>query len=352
MQRNSDFDRLEREWGIYLPEARDYLKREYAQDWKMAQDAEPALVTTANAGIPAFLTTMIDPNLIKVLVSPMKASLILGEVRKGDWVDQTAMFPIVERTGNVSSYGDFNMNGRAGVNVNWPQRQAYLYQIMKEYGELELERAGRGRIGWAAQLDEAAILILNKFQNKTYFFGVAGLQNYGLINDPSLSAALQPGPKAFGSASHGPWITSGVITATPNEIYTDIQSIYLQLVAQANGIVDLDTEVDLVLSMTAASQVALSAANSFNVSVMGLLEKNFPKMRIETAPEYALAAGNEVQMIATRVEGQDTGYCAFNEKLRQHRIVMAESSYRQKMTQGTWGAVIRQPFAIASMIGV
>lgn len=45
-------------------------------------DAQPALVTAANSGIPAYFTNYVEPELIRVLVTPMKASQILGETKK------------------------------------------------------------------------------------------------------------------------------------------------------------------------------------------------------------------------------------------------------------------------------
>jgi hypothetical protein len=96
----------------------------------MAQDAQPALITTSNSGIPAFLSTYIDPKLIEILVAPMKAAEIVGEeIKKGDWTTETAMFPVVESTGETSSYGDYSNNGVAGANTNFPQRQSYHYQV-------------------------------------------------------------------------------------------------------------------------------------------------------------------------------------------------------------------------------
>ena len=58
----------------------------FAQDG-FACDAQPALVTVSNAGIPAFLSTYVDPELIEVLVSPMKAAEIVGDdwYTWGDW---------------------------------------------------------------------------------------------------------------------------------------------------------------------------------------------------------------------------------------------------------------------------
>jgi hypothetical protein len=38
--------------------------------------------------------------------------------------------------------------------------------------------------------------------------------------------------------------------------------------------------------------------------------------------------------------------------MRTHPIVKDLSSYKQKVTAGTWGAIIRFPLGIASMVGV
>ena len=342
--------------GIHLPGVKAYVPEEWKRDYRLAMDAQPQLTTDPNSGIPAFLTTLIDPAIYEILFSPNKAAIILGEQRKGTWLDQTAMFPTVEHTGEVSSYGDFNGNGRAGVNSDWPQRQSYLYQTIKEYGELELERAGFGRINWVTDIDRAAALSLNKFQNQTYFYGVQGLQNYGLLNDPNLSAPISPAAKAWGGTA---WISGGQIKATANEVFADIQALFFQLVAQTNGLVE--AEAKLVLAMSPGSAVALTATNSFNVNVYELLKKNFPHIRFETAVQYGAltasnpqgtAGGNYVQLIAEEVEGQKAGYCAFNEKMRAHPIIREMSAFKQKLTAGTWGAIIRMPVLFAGLLGV
>jgi hypothetical protein len=345
--RNPDFARLEQLKGIYLPEAVDYIKDGIAMDYRMALDAQPALITTSNAGIPAYLTMYTDPKLIEVLVTPNKAAQIFGEVKKGDWTTLTATFPMVEHTGETSSYGDWNNNGSTGANVQFPQRQSYHYQTMTQWGERQLEMAALAKIDWASRLNIASAMVLDKFQNQSYFFGIAGLQNYGLLNDPSLSAALTPGTKA---ANTPKWIGAGVVTATANEIYTDIQSLYSELVSQSNGLIDQNSSV--VLAMSPTSAIALTATNSFNVNVSDLLKKNFPNIRFETAPQYATAAGQLVQMICTEVEGQETGYCAFTEKMRAHAVVKDTSAFKQKKSSGSWGSIIFQPFAVASMVGV
>jgi hypothetical protein len=342
--------------GAVFPEVRSYVPDGAARDYTIAMDAQPTLFTEANSAIPAFLATTIDPQVFRVLFAPTNAAKILGEVKKGDWLQDTIMFPIVEHVGEVSSYGDYSENGHTGVNTNWPQRQNYLYQTIEEMGDREVERAGLGRINWKAEMDVAAATVMNRFANLTYFLGIAGLQNYGLLNNPGLSAALTPAAKAYGGVK---WIVNGVIVATANEIYADIQSLYLQLVAQSGGLIQQDSE--FVLAMSPGSQGALTATNSFNVNVTDLLKKNFPNIRIEVAVQYGalsssnpqgVAAGNFIQLIATNVEGQQTGFAAFSEKMHAFPIVRAMSSYKQKLMGGSWGAVIRAPYAVSSMVGM
>jgi hypothetical protein len=343
--------------GIFLPDVKAYAWEAAKSDFTVAMDAMPALVTTPNTGVPAFLTTLIDPDVYRIVFTPTRAAEILGETRKGTWIDQTAMFPVVEATGEVSSYGDYNENGRAGANMNWPQRQSYLFQTISEYGELEVERAGLGRVNWVSEVDGAGTTVLHRFLNQSYFFGVQGLQNYGLLNDPNLSAPITPATKAYGGVK---WVNNGQIVATANEIFADIQALWYQLQGQqANGLVDQNTKMTLALSP--GSELALTATNSFGVNVSDLLKKNFPNLRIVSAVQYGaqsasnpvgVAAGNVVQLIADAIDGQQTGYCSFNEKLRSHPIIRAMSSWKKKMTSGTWGAVIRMPMAISQMVGV
>src|SRR5574337_799566 len=148
MQRNQDLAVFEREWGITFPGSVDFIKPEWKSDFGLAMDAQPSLITTANSGIPSFLTTFVDPDILQILTAKNAAAEILGEVRKGSFVDAVAMFPVVEQTGEVSSYGDFSADGRSSANTNFPQREAYLYQTVIEYGELEMERAGLAKISW------------------------------------------------------------------------------------------------------------------------------------------------------------------------------------------------------------
>ena len=349
MDRN--LEAVSRKWGVHFMGVDAQLQRsEKERGGLMAMDAQPELVTISNSGIPAFLSTYIDPKVIEVLLAPNKATEIVGEeTKKGDWTLETSMFPIAESTGMVSSYGDYSETGIAGANVNWVQRQTYTYQVNTQWGERELDKMGLARIDWANRQRTASVVTLNKFQNKSYFFGVEGLANYGLLNDPSLSAPIAP----ISDSGLVTWAQKATdIPGGAIAVYNDIQALYKTLVTQANGLVELDMASPMTLAMSPESQVYLTLTNTYNVNVQDMLKKNFPKMKIETAPEYALLSGNFVQLIADEMQGQRTATTAFTEKLRSHPIIIHASSFRQKCSQGTWGTIIFRPFLIASMIGV
>lgn len=157
--RNASLRRFEDDWGISFPGAVDYLPQEFRSDYSLALDAQPQLVTQASSGIPNYLTTFIDPDILEILTARNKAAEILGEKRKGDFTSTTAIFPVVEHTGNVSAYGDYSNSGNAGANTNFPSYEPFIYQVIAEWGDLELERAGLARIGWAAELKLSLIHI-------------------------------------------------------------------------------------------------------------------------------------------------------------------------------------------------
>lgn len=340
------------ERGIIVP-GEAYITEAMRHDFRIAMDAQPALATAPNTGIPAFLTTFVDPAVYEILFAPTRAAEIFGERRTGTWVDQTAMFPQVEGAGEVTAYGDFNESGKASANMNFPQRQSFLFQSISEYGELQVERAGLARINWVSEVDKSGMNVLNRFMNTSYFLGIFGLQNYGLLNDPNLSAVITPATKAYGGVK---WVNNGQIVATANEIYADIQSLWLQMVSQTDGITQdpgqIDADAKMTLALSPTSLVAMTATNSFGVNVEELLKKNFPNLRVVSAVQYATAGGNLVQLILDGMMGQDTGYCAFNDKARTFPIVRELSAWKKKTVSGTFGAIIRMPACISQMLGV
>lgn len=317
-------------------------KEQFGTNYSLAMDAQPTLITASSAGIPAFLANYVDPDLIQVLVAPMKAAQVYGEVKKGSWVTPTAQFPIVESTGETSAYGDHNNSGNSDANINWVPRQSYHFQTITQWGEQELDLMGEGRIDWAARKNIASALNINKQMNYIYLFGVSGMQNFGALNDPSLPSPITPA--ANGTGSSPLWANK-----TSDLIYGDLVLLFTQLVTQSNGLVDADTKMVLAMSNTLSTN--LTKTNQYNVNVSDQLKKNFPSMRIETIPEMNTASGELIQLFAEEVEGQRTVFSAFTEKMRAHPIKVGLSNFKQKKSAGSWGTVWRQPVFCASMLG-
>lgn len=307
--------------------------------FELACDAQPQLVTLSNSGVPSYLANILDPKVIAVLVTPMQAAKIAGETKKGSWVSESVQFIVAESTGITSSYGDYSQSGMSNVNVDFPSRQNYVWQCFMQWGERELEIAGLAKLDWVSQQQQANALTIAKYENDVYFYGVANLQNYGLINSPDLPAPITP---TFS------WLTSA--SATANTIYQDIVRMFVQLQGQSNGVLQMDAP--MVLAMSPQNAVMLKEVTQYNTnSVEVLIKENFPNIRIETAVQYATPTGQLVQLFVEELEGQRTVECVFSEKMRAHQMVQASSSWHQKRSSGAFGAIWYRAFLCASMLG-
>jgi hypothetical protein len=330
---------LKAKHGIAFDESLGDMKFLTQTNFDMALDAQSELVTVGSAGIPAFLANYLDPKVIDILVSPLMAAKIAGEAQKGDWLTETAMFLTGEHVGEVSAYGDYSMNGASNFNVNFPQRQNYLFQAFLQYGQRELGIAGLAKLDWASQQQRANALVLMKYLNYVYFFGVANLQNYGLINDPNLPASITPTYS---------WITNA--SATANTVYQDIVRLYVQLQYQTNGVVNNDDP--MVLALSPIQSTALKYVTTYNTnSVENLLKQNFPRLRIETAVQYTTSSGPLVQLIVEELDGQRTLEACFSSKLMAHNMVVETTSWKQKRSSGGFGTIWYRPMLCASMLG-
>jgi len=336
--------RMLAEYGVHFSDSAVYAMDGWGQDINLAMDAQPGLVSTVNGGIPSFLANILDPQVVEIVLKPLRAGEIAGgEIKKGDWTTQSLMMPLAEPAGHVVTYGDYENAGSVDSNVNWVARQPYTYQTIKRMGERQLEMWGLAKIDHSARLDRSVAQTFNRFQNRSYFYGISGLQNYGLLNDPSLISPISPATKGAGGTT---WLT-----ATAEEIYADVLSLYVQLQNQMGGNLEMTDKMTLVLSSTRQPRLAtISSLTLIAVSVA--LKANFPNMEIKAAPEYSTGSGELMQLLIEDFEADQTVWAAFTEKMRAHAIVQQLSSWMQKFSAGTWGAIIRRPICIAQMLGI
>jgi hypothetical protein len=328
-------------YGIHFHPAAELIGP--ANSAKIAMDAAGPLVTVGNNGIPAMLTNYVDPKIIEILIAPINATEIFDEVHMGDMATDTATFMTVERTGGTSAYGDYSQNGRSGHNVNFPQRQNYGYQTITEWGDKQLEKAGKARMNYAGLQQQAAATILRKKENDVYLYGVSGLQNYGVLNDPGLPSAATPSTGVAGNT----WALK-----TADEIYNGdiVGKLYINLVTQTKGLVNSKTKMKLVLSPEVDAQ--LSKQNAYGQVLRDRIKLAYPNIEFVTVPQYNTGSGQLVQLIAPELEGLPTGNMAYAEKLRAHGVVRGLSAFKEKKSGHAWGAVIYRPFAISQLLGV
>ena len=345
MKRNPHFASLERKWGIHLI-AMDYLTPELRE--MIAMDAQPATITGANSGIPAFLLNYVDPEVVRILQAPNKGSQILGEKKVGDWTTRDVYMPVAENTGQVASYGDDSENGMSDANFNWPTRQTMRFQTVISYGDLEVDVAAEARLNLVQEKQTSAAATLDKFADYLYHFGASGLKLYGMINDPNLPAAVTPTTKT--STAGTTWGSTGAF-ASPNEIFNDFQILYNDLATRSAGRIEVEDPMTFVMSPN--RNAALLSVNSFMAkNAKTLIKDSFPNIKFVTSPRYSVSGVEHCQLIADAFDGKKTGYCAFTVKMRDHRVVPGLSSFKQKKTAGVAGAFIRYPVAIAQMTGI
>ena len=336
--------RILAEFGVHFPDAAVYAQDGWGADYQLAMDAQPQLVTVANAGIPAFLANIVDPNVIEVVLKPLRAVEIAGgEVKKGDWTTQSLMMPLAEPVGHVVTYGDYENAGTVDANVDWVSRQPYHYQTIKRMGERQLAMWGVAAIDFSARLDRSVANTFGRFQNRSYFYGITGLQNYGMLNDPSLITPITPATKAGGGTT---WAN-----ATAEEIYKDVLALYIQLQTQMGGNLEMTDRLELVLSTTRQPKLATISTLTL-IPVIDAIKKSFPNLTVRAAPEYTTGSGELMQMIVPDYEAQETIWAGFTEKMRAHPIVQELSAWSQKFSAGTWGAIIRRPICIGQMLGI
>lgn len=311
----------------------------------IAMDAAPALPN--NAGIPQILSTIIDPEVVRILFAPTVSNEIMREQQKGNFAQDTIAVQGVEASGDVTAYGDYDENGGIQVNTMWATREQFRYQTMVIYGELEAQRAGLTLLNYVSEKQQAKALVLNTAANKFYFYGVNGLKNYGILNDPKL-----PTPIAAPAGSGGSplWKDKEVV-----EIYNDILAMYEDLITRTNGIIGdgINMASPLTLCMSPQISVYFKRANEImGNTVEKMVKDTFPNIKFVFAPQYSTDTGELVQMICDSAQGQNVGYLGYSIKLQDHAAIQMTSSWKQKTSAGTYGAVIKQPMLFAQMIGV
>lgn len=345
---------LERDAGVYLHGVRGFTNSEAARAvvGDAAGDYTPGTqLTTTNDGYLVQFFNYISPQEIPMLLAPNRAAEIFGESRQGTWEQVFLTFKLTEQVGQVAAYGDGARGGTANANIEYVQRQNMLVQAFIEAGDLELARAGAGQFDMLGQRRLAQSQALNKWNNRTYFYGVSGMPNYGALNDPNLNAANVPSV-GTGGTTWAEKVTNKTDGAL--DIYQDFLNAYGRIQSNAQGVLDkdMDETTPIRFVVSPASRQYLKAVNTFGLSVEGMIKDAFPNSEVTTAPEMATDAGNLLYAFVPELEGVRTVQLTFSERLRTHRVEYESSMMRQKATSGAYGAFVARPLLVDMTLGV
>ena len=315
-----------------------------ASQWFDAEQPHQGVVADAldpNTAIPAYMGVYVNPRIIEVLTAKRNYKLIAPEVKSGDWSTPYSQFRALEFTGETTPYQDYDANGQSNINTNFPVRSQYRFQTTLRVGDLEQDVNANAKIDLFAEKQRSAATLIDIAFNKFAFYGVSDVAVYGLLNDPNLNADLTPTAGVGGNT----WSLK-----TADEIMNDFAKMFGKLYERANGYIDGNTATKLIVAPACLAE--LNKVNAFGISVKKMLADTYPQMEILSAAEMATGSGNLAMILANEIEGQPTVEFAYSEKYKAHSIIRESSSMHQKISAGTYGAIVYMPFAIVTMLGV
>jgi hypothetical protein len=307
----------------------------------MVQDAA---TLDPNATVPAYMRTYANPRIIEVLTAERAYRKIAPEVKNGDFTTAFTQFRSIEFTGDTTPYGDYDGNGVSGVNTAFPVREQYRFQTTIKVGDLEQKMNAEAKIDLFAEKQKSAAINIDIAFNKYALYGVAGKAVYGLLNDPSLNAAITP---IVVNSTQTKWEDK-----TANQEMNDLNKLVASLYTQAAGHIDDSTRTKLLVSP--ATLAAMNKLNDYGVSVKKMIADTYPNMTIVVVPELynATLETSTMILLADEILGQPTVEFGYADKYYAHEIVRDLSSWKQKVSAGTYGAIVQLPFAIGSMTGI
>lgn len=321
---------------------------------KLNKDKTLRMLSDSNSiGYPVSAFSYLSPEIVPILLSARNATKLGREVKTGVWTDDYMQFPVEEYAGNVTPYNDYQNGVTTDVNYEFPVREQLRFQTTLTFGDLEAEKASSAKIGLINAKQRASAEIIAQESNRFYLYGVQGKKIYGLLNDPNLNATISPVNIApVGQTGITTWTDkmSSQPSTFANIAYNDINTLWTELCSKNGGNIDANTP--MILALSNKMLPFLNAPNSFGLTASKMIKDNFPNIEIIALPELSTSAGERVLLEVSELMGVSTVDCCFSDKYRLGRLIAKTSSYEQKAISTTWGAVVKRPSLIATMLGI
>jgi hypothetical protein len=318
-----------------------------------AMDDTQGLVTTASISNPIQFLQSWLPGFVRVITGARKIDTLIGLTTAGKWDDEEVIQGVLEPLGDAVPYGDYTNVPVSSWNVNFERRTVLRWEKGIKVGILEDARSARVRINNAAEKRSAAALALDIIRNRIGFYGYNAGANrtYGFLNDPALPAYVTAA--ATGSGSSTLWSLKTFLNIT-----ADLRGMFARLQAASQDMVSVESTATTLAVATNVFQY-FSVTSDFGISVRDWLKQNYPKCRVESAPELNLANGgaNVAYLYADSVDdgGSDGGATWVQIVPAKFQALGTEKQakgYLEDFSNATAGVMVKRPYAIQRLTGI
>jgi len=318
----------------------------------MAMDDQQGGITSPSITTPIQFLQNWLPGFVRNITAARKIDDLVGITTVGSWEDEEVVQGMLEVIGDAVPYGDFTNVPLSSWNTNFERRTIVRFEKGMKIGLLEEARASKIKISTSAEKRSAAALALEIQRNTLGFFGYNNGTNrtYGFLNDPSLPAYQTV---AAGVAGSTQWASKVFL-----EITADLRTLLQLLQTQSMDTINPeDTNITLALSTDCYQY--LTVVSDFGISVKDWLTRNYPKIRIVTAPHLNNANGG-LNVLYLYAEGVEDG--GTDDKRTFTQIVPAKfqalgvekqsKAYVEDYSNATAGVLLKRPYAVVRATGV
>lgn len=342
--------------GLHLPQA--YIRDSFRALVGDSNDVAPNGPSIAGVTTPSMATAIQFlqawlPGFVRVATAARKIDDLIGVNTVGAWEDEEVVQGVLEPIGGAQVYTDHANVPLASWNVNFERRTVVRFEQGFEVGSLEEARAARMRVSTAAEKRSSSALALDIQRNRVGFYGYNDGDNrtYGFLNDPALSAYVTV-PAGTGGGT-------GWNTKTFTEICTDLRVALARLRVNSKDVVD-PSSTPITLAVASSAVDYLSTTGEYGqVSVVDWLKKNYPNVRIVSAPELNDANGGVAvfYLYADKVDdGASDDSATFVQVVPARFMALGvekrAKGYLEDFANATAGTMVKRPFACVRYSGI
>lgn len=302
-------------------------------------DATPNF-TPNNIGMPAGILSQISVEVAETILAFRSGDEALGGRKKLlDWEQQDYYLPLVEKTGSVEPYSDYDDSVASGLNLTFGRTGHYVFSTSHTIGEREAMQLASANVGEGYYLEaslEAIAVELNRVAFNGYVNNNQSFLVYGLLNHPSLNN-YQIADKKFSAMTY-------------QEVVAFFANAIAKLRAQTGNNIQRGSKLRVVVASNAFDTLALKFTDLGVDAISALIDK-FNKLGIEITitPAVELDGANANQdviyFILENSQGglSETTTLGYSEIGRMSNVVIGANYKQQKVSAGTTGAVIYKP---------